>query len=155
MATKNFSIKNGLSIQNEEVIDSNRNIRVNNIIMTGSASGLSITENQISDLKDYTVNQTVISDTASGSLNIPSNSTFILTPSASAELNIIDVPTSGSSSVTFHIINGGTNITWPTNTKWAGGNIPTLTVSGRDIFRLTTIDAGTTWYGEIIALDIK
>lgn len=43
-------------------------------------------------------------------------------------------------------------ITWPTTTHWAAGTAPTLsaTEDDVDVFRLTTFDGGTIWFGEIV-----
>jgi hypothetical protein len=39
--------------------------------------------------------------------------------------------------------------------EWAGGVPPVLTVLGQDLFRFYTRDAGVTWMGEIVALDLS
>lgn len=54
------------------------------------------------------------------------------------------------------LTNGGAyTITWPASVDWAGGTAPTLTASGIDILDFTTSNAGTTWYGVVVATDIK
>jgi len=40
--------------------------------------------------------------------------------------------------------------TWPTTYKWPGGADPVVSVSGRDIFALTTFDGGSTVDGSVI-----
>lgn len=56
-----------------------------------------------------------------------------------------------------HVNNTGAfNITtWPTNTIWAGGTPPTITSGSgkKDIVILTTYDAGTTIYGNVVGQD--
>jgi len=46
--------------------------------------------------------------------------------------------------------NGAFTWTWPTGYHWPGGAAPTVSVSGRDIFALTTFDGGTNVDGSII-----
>ena len=60
-------------------------------------------------------------------------------------------------SFTLILTNGGAfSQVWPTpNTKWAGGTPPTLTASGVDVLTFFTIDAGTTWIGNISTKDAK
>jgi hypothetical protein len=46
--------------------------------------------------------------------------------------------------------NGGTGTqTWPNSVKWPNGQGPTLTTSGVDVLAFITIDAGTTWRGQL------
>lgn len=41
--------------------------------------------------------------------------------------------------------------TWPVSVLWSGGLEPTSPVEGEtDIYNLTTLDAGTTWYGALV-----
>lgn len=52
------------------------------------------------------------------------------------------------------VTNGGQGtLSWGTMVDWAGGTAPTLTAAGDDWLRFYTIDEGTTWIGEVIALD--
>ncbi len=65
-------------------------------------------------------------------------------------LNITLPANSRAVSVTMIITsNGSYSIAWPANTRWAGGNIPTLSqVAGRiDVITLTTTNQGATWLG--------
>lgn len=49
------------------------------------------------------------------------------------------------------IINPGASTwTWPAGYHWPGGSAPTVSVSGRDIFALTTFDGGTHVDGSVI-----
>lgn len=57
-------------------------------------------------------------------------------------------------SIILHVVNGGTNITFP-GVKWAGGNAPALTAAGQDRLVFTTDDNGTTIFGFVAGLDIK
>lgn len=54
------------------------------------------------------------------------------------------------------LTNGGLQtVNWMSGIKWAGGTAPTLTTSGLDILVFTTTDGGTTWNGNVVALDSK
>lgn len=44
---------------------------------------------------------------------------------------------------------GGFTMTWPSSVKWSGGATPAFSTTGMNIVRLSSLDAGTTWYGEI------
>lgn len=46
-------------------------------------------------------------------------------------------------------------VNWPASVKWAGGIQPTLTASGVDLLEFVTFDAGTNWYGYVLALDLS
>lgn len=43
-------------------------------------------------------------------------------------------------------------VTWPVTTLWEGGTAPTLSDGDGevDVFRFTTTDGGTTWFGETV-----
>ena len=49
---------------------------------------------------------------------------------------------------------GQGTLAWGTMVEWAGGSAPTLTAAGEDWLRFYTLDDGTTWIGEVIALDV-
>jgi hypothetical protein len=70
--------------------------------------------------------------------------------------------TSNVSSSSYSVIavleltNGGSYAqTWMTNTKWPGGNSPTLTTTGVDVLAFVTDDGGTTWRGQLAMKDSK
>jgi len=52
---------------------------------------------------------------------------------------------------------GGRTFAWPASVDWAGGSAPTLTTaaSAVDILDFISTDGGTTWYGNVIGLDVK
>lgn len=52
---------------------------------------------------------------------------------------------------------GSQTVVWPAGTVWASGTAPTLTVtaSAVDIVRLFTVDGGSEWVGEAVALDVS
>ncbi len=73
-------------------------------------------------------------------------------------LSIINEPLSGSFTMTWYITqaSGGSHlISWPGNVLWSNGTPPTLTTtSGKtDILRLTSSDAGATYYGSVVGLN--
>lgn len=90
-------------------------------------------------------------------LDLSTGSYFTKTISGTTTFTFSNPTTTGSvSSFTFQLTNGGSSsVTWPTGTKWAGGVTPILTTSGVDILSFYTTDAGTTWYGLMVAKDIK
>ena len=54
--------------------------------------------------------------------------------------------------VEVEITNGGAfTFTWPASVNWLVGSAPALKSSGVDIIRLTTVDAGTTFYASSVA----
>ncbi len=51
---------------------------------------------------------------------------------------------------TLFLVNGGSQtVNWPASVDWPNGVAPTLTTTGIDILVFTTIDGGTTWYGNV------
>ena len=79
------------------------------------------------------------------------------TLSGGQTLTFTNPPATGNSgSFTLMVTNGGSaTLTWPTSVDWTGGTAPTLTSSGLDVLVFTTIDAGTTWLGFTVGLDVK
>lgn len=82
---------------------------------------------------------------------------FTKTISTTTTFTVSNVASSGiTSSFILDLTNGGSStITWFSGVKWAKGAAPVLTSSGRDILGFFTHDAGTTWNGLVLALDIK
>lgn len=74
-------------------------------------------------------------------------STTVTLPANSRSVSITMIITS----------NGSYSVAWPTNTKWPGGNTPTLsTTSGRvDVITLTTTNNGLSWLGFVGGLDFQ
>lgn len=95
--------------------------------------------------------------TSSNNINLASGNYFTHTVSGSTTFTVSNTASSGSvSSFILDLTNGGSaTITWWSNVKWAGGTAPTLTSSGRDALGFFTHDAGTTWSGLVLGLDIK
>ena len=64
-------------------------------------------------------------------------------------------PTGNVNSFILELTNPGTNVTFWTGVKWAGGTVPTLTTTGVDVLGFYTHDGGTTWRGSVLAKDSK
>ncbi len=111
--------------------------------------------------KDYSEEINALGDTGGGSdeIDIEAGNVVTATVSTGAQTFTFAEPsTSGTAACSFTLIltNGGSQtVSWPGAVKWAGGDIPGLTVSGVDILVFTTIDAGTIWYGFAAGLDMK
>jgi len=82
---------------------------------------------------------------------------FTKTISGTTTFTVSNVPSSGTAvSIILDLTNGGSAIiNWWAGVKWVNGVAPTLTISGRDAIGFFTHDAGTTWTGLILGLDIK
>ena len=81
---------------------------------------------------------------------------FTRTVSASASWTISNIPASRAYSFILELTNGGTGTqTWFTNTRWAGGTAPTLTLAGVDLLGFITDDGGSNWRGVLISKDSK
>ena len=85
------------------------------------------------------------------SIDLSLGNVVTATVAGSGTWTIINPAASGKcSTVTFILTNAGTQITWATVPKWAGGAPPVLSAAGVDIVILTTVDGGTTWYGSTV-----
>jgi hypothetical protein len=111
------------------------------------------------EIKDYS--ETVY---AHGSISAPTQfdleegNVHTFTVGGACAVDPIGEPTSGKAgSLTLIITNGGSDtVTWGSGEMdWVSGLAPSLTVSGVDLVTLTTIDAGTTWLGFVVGLDVK
>ena len=98
--------------------------------------------------------QSVVSAT---SIDVSADEYFSKTISGNITFTFDNPPVAGIvGSFIFDITDGEAfTITWPTSVKWAGGTKPVLTVSGRDSLGFYTYDAGVTWTGLVLGLDIK
>ena len=86
----------------------------------------------------------------------PIVATMTRTVSASASWTISNIPASRAYSFILELTNGGTGTqTWFTNTRWAGGTAPTLTLAGVDLLGFITDDGGSNWRGVLISKDSK
>jgi len=105
--------------------------------------------------------KTIASSSSDPSLDIHDGNVFKITLDNSPTFTITNPTATGSScSITLFLLQDGTGsriVTWPNTVKWAGGTAPTLTTTASryDIIVLTTIDAGTTWFGAVSGQDFS
>ena len=90
-------------------------------------------------------------------IDLSTGNYFTRTISGTTTLTVSNIPTTGTAnSFILDLTNGGSaTVNFFANVKWAGGVAPTLTASGRDALGFYTYDAGTTWTGLVLGLDIK
>lgn len=94
---------------------------------------------------------------AASALDLATGNLFTKTISGVTTFTVSNVPAAGSSvSFLLDLTNGGSaTVTWWSGVKWAGGTVPTLTASGRDVLGFFTHDGGTTWTGLLLGKDVK
>ena len=136
----------------------------NTMSLTGSAnfysgftSGgeINLNNNTIekANLKSYSETIQTVTQSGSGvTIDIEEGGVATLTNGYTADkltINFANPYSEHSSSLTLILTNGGTGggITWPSQVVWSGGNEPSPSAVGTDIFTFTTIDGGTAWYG--------
>lgn len=121
------------------------------------SSYVTLTGTQTLTNKTYTgVKETRVAMVAND-VDITLGNYFTKTITTTTAFTASNVPSSGTTaSFVMELTNAGSQtITWFTGTTWASGVAPTLTVSGVDILGFYTFDAGSTWRGLVLALDIK
>ena len=93
----------------------------------------------------------------SNNFNLASANYFTKSVSGSVTLTFTNYPVSGNvSSFILELANGGSStITWWSGIKWAGGNTPVFTTTGKDVLGFYSHDGGITWTGLLLAKDIK
>jgi hypothetical protein len=133
----------------------------NKTIGAATLSGtLSAADNVVSrpELTDYAITGSAAGNVgATETFDCETANYFTATLDQASTFTFSNPPASGKAGG-FRLVltNGGAyTITWPASVDWAGGTAPTLTASGIDILDFTTSDAGTTWYGVVVATDIK
>lgn len=94
---------------------------------------------------------------AANNIDLSTANYFAKTISGATTLTVSNVPASGTTaSFILDLTNGGSaTITWFSGVTWPGGIAPTLTASGRDVLGFYTYDAGTTWTGLLLGLNVK
>jgi len=115
---------------------------------------------QQSVLKDYGETVNVLGDLGGGTdnINLESGNVVTATVSTSTQTFTFSNPSVSGVACSFTLIltNGGSQtVNWPASVDWAGGTPPSLTASGVDVLRFTTVDGGTTWYGFVLGIDMK
>jgi hypothetical protein len=94
--------------------------------------------------------------TGAQTLNLQSGNIFQIRPTGNVTISFSDVPASGTfvGVLIRHESDGSTvrTYTWPTTTKWAYGEAPTMTASSGkfDLVSLFTYDGGSNWFAQII-----
>ena len=90
---------------------------------------------------------------SSNTVDLATGNYFTWAPLGTVQLDMSNVPASGTTaSVVLEITDGGTaTVSWMTGTTWAAGTAPTLTATGLDILGFYTTDGGTTWRGLVLA----
>jgi len=91
----------------------------------------------------------------SQTLNLNNGNIFQVKPNGAITVAFSNVPASGTFvGVLIRHEGDGTarTYTWPVTTKWAFGEVPTMTstIGKFDIVSLFTYDGGTTWFGQIL-----
>ena len=94
---------------------------------------------------------------AANNIDLSTANYFTKTISSATTLTVSNVPASGTTaSFILDLTNGGSaTITWFSGVTWPGGIAPKLTASGRDVLGFYTYDAGTTWTGLVLGLNVK
>ena len=106
-------------------------------------------------LASKAVNETKVAVSASA-IDLSAGNVFTKTISGATTFTVSNVPASGTvASFILELTNPGTNVTFWSGVKWAGGTAPTLTTTGVDVLGFYTHDGGTTWRGLVLAKDSK
>jgi hypothetical protein len=94
---------------------------------------------------------------AAETFDLTTGNVFSATADADVTITFSNPAAAGqASSISLILTNGGAHaITWPASVDWPGGTAPTLTAVGVDLLVFTTVDAGTTWYGALAALNLS
>lgn len=93
---------------------------------------------------------------STNTINLSDGNVFAKTISGATSLSVSNAATAGSvSTFILELTNPGTNVSWWSNIRWAGGTAPTLTASGTDILGFYTRDGGSNWRGLVLAKDSK
>lgn len=90
-------------------------------------------------------------------LDLAAATEFTATLTGATTFAFSNAPGAGSAQVVYlRLTNAGsTTITWPLNTKFAGGTAPTLTISGVDLLAVKYDLTTTTYQVFVIGLDVK
>ena len=109
-----------------------------------------LTNKTITGLKESFVSM------ASNAIDLSQGNVFAKTISGATSLSVSNAAIAGSvSTFILELTNPGTNVSWWSNIRWAGGTAPTLTASGTDILGFYTRDGGSNWRGLVLAKDSK
>lgn len=126
---------------------------INALTLGGAVTGNDQTVSRI-NLQDYGEVTNAIGSTGGGTqdIDITLGNVVSATVDTSANTFTFSNPTASDEGCGFilYLTNGGSQtVTWPASVDWPGAAAPTLTATGIDILVFTTIDGGTTWYGNV------
>jgi hypothetical protein len=112
------------------------------------------------EIKDYGETINAIGGTGGGTqdFDLTLGNVQTATVDTSANTFTFSNPSATGIACAFTLIltNGGSQtVTWPASVDWVAGTAPTLTASGVDVLAFLTRDAGTTWLGFVVGLDVK
>lgn len=107
----------------------------------------------LTGVREAAVNVGAVSGTQT--LNLQSGNIFYVKPNGSITIAFSNAPASGTFvGVLIRHEGDGTarTYTWPTTTKWAYGDAPTMTSTNAkfDFVSMFSIDGGTTWFAQVI-----
>ena len=90
------------------------------------------------------------------SLDLATANVFTATIAGATTFSLTNTPASGRFvPIVLRLTNGGSNVTWPSGSKWPNGSTPTLSTSGTDQIVGNTSDGGTTIYWNSPQLNIS
>jgi hypothetical protein len=93
---------------------------------------------------------------AANNIDLSVGNVFTKTVSGATTFTVSNLPAAGTvASLILELTNGGSaTVTWPANSKWAGGTVPTLTAAGKDCLGMYTHDGSTlNWF--VLGKDVK
>jgi hypothetical protein len=116
-------------------------------------AGQPISRPVLTGVREAIVNTGAVSGTQT--LNLHSGNIFQIKPNGAITIAFSNVPASGTfvGALIRHEGDGtARTYTWPTTTKWAYGEAPTMTSTNAkfDLISLFTYDGGTTYFGQIL-----
>tara|TARA_B100000287_G_scaffold424411_1_gene469000 strand:+ start:2625 stop:3881 length:1257 start_codon:yes stop_codon:yes gene_type:complete len=158
LRTNPFSIINDggqVTIANTSTSAPTIDISLNATSVLNLTSTIGILNNplRINGCFDEAVTAAVISATNVLTIDATSASVFTIDFDKNITTYNITLPSASRAvSLTFLFTNTDGNqytVSWPANTKWAGGTDPTMTSTQNyvDIITLSTVDGGSSWYG--------
>ena len=110
-------------------------------------------------LKDYGETAVTANSGTSYTIDLTEGNVFDITLTGDCTFTFANPPASGTAG-SFTLIltqdaTGSRTVTWPTAVEWLGDETPQLTATANfaDIFTFLTLDAGTTWYGALSAVN--
>jgi len=113
-------------------------------------NGSSWSNQSVADLPAFNIG--AVSGTTT--VDMRTNELIRLQLSGNLTINSFTWPTASSGQFVRRVVEvrdtGSFILTWPSAMKWAGGNVPVLTLGGTDVYAIYTYDGGATVYGSIV-----